>query len=338
VNINYHACKIMTASFKEGIYNFDIIGFSRDASDYAIVEFNGNAFQCNLAPSSKEKVTFSPMGVGVFNWSTSLSVPADLVNDFENIFYVSVNGERYPVCVWLKSAPLNLVMPPLDNIKRVSGAYANENTYRNEGRTEYLRYKKLINEFAPRGKSGQLLDWGVGCARVAQHFANDGNHRVFGADIDKVNIDWCSANLLSIDVSLVPLTPPTKFHNSEFDIIISSSVLSHLIPGYWDEWLNEIFRLLKRDGVAFLSFHGDHSNAVMIKDKTPARLGLIEHGFVDFSPSMDLGESLTDYYRNVFYTDTFARQLFEKHFVIVDFVPGILSGSQTVAILRKKKQ
>jgi SAM-dependent methyltransferase len=333
-------CKIQKASFKDGVYTFNLLGYgSTKYNGRGIIKINDAHQECNLDSATKQEVFFAPICDRVRPWKLSVSVPEHFINDYENILVVETIETTYPVCAWFKSTPNNLIIPPIDNIKRVSGKYANHVTYRNEGRTEYLRYKKIIGEYYINTRKastiGSLLDWGVGCGRVAQHFANEKEYRVCGLDIDKVNLDWCSKNLPALHCTHAELDPPTELPDQEFDLIISSSVLSHLTPGNWLKWVNEMCRLLKDDGIALLSFHGDHSNSVMLFNRPDALINLSKCGFVDLSASFDLGGELSYYYRNVFYTDSYARQLFARNFTILDCVPGIVSGSQTVAVLKK---
>lgn len=233
---------------------------------------------------------------------------------------------------------MSLIIPPERNIKRVSGEHSNSNTYLNAGRTEFQRYKRLLEQYMTNNSfQGNLLDWGVGCARVLQHFANDTQFKCFGIDIDKENIKWCTMNLSNLSAYTVPLEPPTLLDDQYFNVIISSSVLSHLIPKYWESWLQEIKRVIKNNGTAFISFHGDHSCSAILGNNKSALKQVSQCGYVNLNASSDLGIEFEKYYRNTFYTDVNARQLFDKHFFVEALIPGLLSSSQTVAVLKPKK-
>jgi SAM-dependent methyltransferase len=336
MNINTHNWKVNSVVLKGKQFAFNLNGYSRSRHSEGILAVNGHELRCSLDEATDASVPFAPKRQGLFLWSASCSVPSTAIRDGQNLLQLSIDSNQYPIHAWCRTSPAGLVVPPDENIKRVSGHLANQNTYRNGGTTEYLRYVELISQYATGPNRRKLLDWGVGCARVAQHFLLDGQFEVVGVDIDRINIDWCAANVPDLIAYVVPLNPPTTLRDKEFDIIISSSVLSHLIPEHWTSWLAEMYRVLSDDGVAFISFHGDNSCSTMLGNNEAAMKELAGNGYVNLNASADLGVDLEDYYRNTFYTDAYARKLFEKHFTVKALIPGLLSGSQTVAVLIKR--
>jgi hypothetical protein len=63
---------------------------------------------------------------------------------------------------------------------------------------------------------------------------------------------------------------------------------------------------------------------------------LTQKGYYDSGPNHDLGESFSGFYRNVFYSDRYAKILLEENFEVIDFVPGIFAGHETCAVVKKK--
>lgn len=335
-NINYSNWKINTVSKSGSAYIFGVTGYCEEEASTGTLWVNDRPIEVSISSATPAEVTFAPKGCDLFFWKSDFLIESKLLVE-ENSFILKIIASKFPVLFW-SELPLNrLIVPEIENIKRVSGQSSNKVTYKNSGRTEYLRYKTLISKYSPQITQGHLLDWGVGCGRVAQHFIHENKFLVTGIDIDSVNIDWCNRNIFNMNTLLVNLYPPVQLESNYFDIIISSSVLSHLVPEHWMSWLAEMSRVLKNNGVAFLSFHGDNSSTVMLSENKYALQSLSSEGWFNLNASIDLGLILEDYYRNTFFADNYARELFEKFFHVIDIVPGILSGSQSVAVLKARQ-
>ena len=234
---------------------------------------------------------------------------------------------------------LPLPLPPDENIHRVSGPTSNQASYVNGGKTDFERFKTLILEQLNGRPLSQLrvLDWGVGCGRLARYFIEEGAS-VVGIDIDAGNIAWCKDNLKSGEFFKVELMPPTQLRSDEFDVIISSSVLSHLTEHAMHAWLEELNRVLNPDGVALLSFNGS-GNAYLYGSADPRAIETLgNHGFFDEWRTPDLDgfvEGAEDYYRFTVMTNDRAEMIFRKNNVYEGFVPGVTSTHQDIGVLRK---
>ena len=74
-----------------------------------------------------------------------------------------------------------------------------------------------------------VLDFGCGCGRVLRWLAPELTPaRVFGTDIDRQAVAWCSKNLPGIAFSVNAGLPPTGYAAQSFDLIYAISVFSHL--------------------------------------------------------------------------------------------------------------
>ena len=234
---------------------------------------------------------------------------------------------------------LALPLPPNENIHRVSGAASNQASYVNGGKTDFERFRTLISERLDGRRLSQLrvLDWGVGCGRLARYFVEEGAS-VVGIDIDAGNISWCKNNLKPAEFLQVELMPPTPLASNDFDVIISSSVLSHLTEDAMHAWLAELNRVLKDDGVALLSFNGSGNAYLYCSGHPRAIEKLGGYGLFDEWRTPDLDgfvEGAEDYYRFTAMTDARAEKIFGQNTVFEDTVPGVTSMHQDIGVLRK---
>lgn len=232
-----------------------------------------------------------------------------------------------------------LPIPPEENIHRVSGPQSNQFSYINGGKTDFERFKLLINETLGLTDLSNLsvLDWGVGCGRLARHFIAAGAD-VTGIDIDEGNLSWCRDNLLPGNYVTVDLMPPVQAESSHFDVIISSSVLSHLTEEAMGAWLKEMERLVKPEGVALISFNGS-GNAYLYGAAFPQVISALDgNGFFDEWRTTDLDgavEGAEDYYRFTIMSDERAKQLLSSSFKLERIVQGVTSMHQDIAVMRK---
>lgn len=104
----------------------------------------------------------------------------------------------------------------------------------------------------------RVLDFGCGAGRTLRHFleeAQDGEF--FGSDIDGPSIEWINRNLSP------PLRgwksaqgPPLGLEPESFDLIWSISVFTHLPSMTSLQWLLELHRLLRADGLLIATYYG----------------------------------------------------------------------------------
>lgn len=249
---------------------------------------------------------------------------------------LAVDGE--PVesfTVWSPPADAIGPVPEPDSRERVHGS-TDLDAFLVEGYTAYRQLDQLIQEYVPdRGDEPiRLLDWGVGCARVARYFVADRRYDLAGADIDGLNVKWCSEHLPGTFEHIEPM-PPTVFDHDSFDVIIGVSVMTHLALDKQLAWLAHLRDLLVPGGIALLTTHGW---------TTARRSGLpremidsIESGFLDAGVNPNIPDTVveTGYYRNVFNTREQLEQEWTPSLPIIGFHPGLIGQHQDVVVLRK---
>ena len=152
--------------------------------DYAI--YSGTGWEGNL----RLKRDAFPISIGISGGSTS--------NDERLKFHSSLRSAYFPRAI-IKSAALLFPLPSFDNVRRVSGPSTNDLRYLVSGSTTFRQLNSITMRYFHRKVTefSNIVDWGVGCARVIRHFwemapdtlaAADQGNSIIGYDIDKVNI------------------------------------------------------------------------------------------------------------------------------------------------------
>lgn len=223
--------------------------------------------------------------------------------------------------------------------KRVMG-WDNDARFVMLGRTHYETNKSLSAlHGTPVERMERVLDWGVGCGRIARHFIeNHPNLEVHGVDIDSDNVQWCSTNLQTGKFVVGPLLPPLPYPDNYFDLIHANSVFTHLTEDVQDLWLRELSRILKPSGIVLATIH---SNTAVAYARMP--LDWIEtwenSGINSIGVNRDLVGFVndSDYYRNTYHTYSYIEQHWARS-VDVLAIHKHLFGYQDVVAFRKYPQ
>jgi 2-polyprenyl-3-methyl-5-hydroxy-6-metoxy-1,4-benzoquinol methylase len=181
----------------------------------------------------------------------------------------------------------------------------------------------------------KLLDWGCGCGRLTsllcEYFAQS---NVYGCDVDPRAIQWCSKNLNSIPFSVVPLYPPTDYEDRTFDVIIGCSVLTHLSRDVQFQWLEEMQRILRPQGLLFTSVHGEFATSFA---PTKVKTEVVRTGISDDMKTPELeGVAPPGYYRGVYQSKEYTMREWSKYFRIVDYIELGMPLIQDLLVLQKE--
>lgn len=89
---------------------------------------------------------------------------------------------------------------------------------------------------------------------------------IYGCDLDQPMVDWAQENLCPpvCGVERNGFDPPLPYPDDHFDVVTAFSVFTHLGTN-WAEWLLEVRRVLKPDGILIASFL-DQSCAQLLSD------------------------------------------------------------------------
>ena len=139
-----------------------------------------------------------------------------------------------------------------------------------------------INEFK-NFTNLSILDWGCGTGRILRHLPTilDTSNSFYGTDYNKKYVTWCSENLEGIQFKNNFLKPNLDFKDDFMDIIYGISIFTHLSEELHFSWIIELTRVLKNDGILFLTTHGDaHKFKLLPKEQVIYENGnLVVHGY-----------------------------------------------------------
>jgi len=228
-------------------------------------------------------------------------------------------------------------LPEDERIARIIGQ-PDRNSYLFGGATTALRYEAYLKERFGRSYRDfrRILDWGCGCGRVTRHLVGTPGPAIVGADIDADNIAWCHDNLKGGTFQVLPLRPPTLFAEEQFDLVIGTSVFTHLAKDVQLAWLSELRRITTRGAVLLISIHGPSQMALY---RAPTeyfsiieRQGLYEAGN---NPQLDgmIGEA--DYYKNVYHSRDYIYSEWGHFFDVIDIVDAMASNQDLIVLYRR---
>ena len=183
-----------------------------------------------------------------------------------------------------------------------------------------------------------VLDWGVGCGRVARHFADAGT-KVVGIDIDPQNITWCKTHLAG-RYEAIALAPPTGVESSCVDLVIGVSVFTHLTETDQFLWLNELRRVMKPGGCALVTIQSDYALLRCIQPQaTRILLSMNQSGIDDSvigSRLSDVVGKQSDYYRETFHRHNYVEQNWSRWFDVIAIEMADHFSHQDYVVLRAR--
>lgn len=143
-------------------------------------------------------------------------------------------------------------------------------------------FHRLAVQFLPG--LGSIYELGCGAASVLRHMPVIApGVEVFSSDYDPKLVDWCTANVPNVNVSLNSLDPPLRYDDDSFDFVYSRSVYTHLSAALQKRWLAEQLRVTRPGGLVLLTVHGDAYMHRLTADERGeyASSGIVEHRTAD---------------------------------------------------------
>jgi ubiquinone/menaquinone biosynthesis C-methylase UbiE len=276
-------------------------------------------FFCKSTVTDRECNTLSPYSFKLID-----RISGNEINKLQNYYYCHDSRDGLPI-------------PPALNRRRVHGADS-ESAFLLEGYTTFVKIRELIKDKFKRDYKDfeSILDWGCGCGRMARYFNWIPGVNITGIDIDQGNIDWCRQNLKFGKFLTTDIHPKTQLPDDHFDLLIGISIFSHLKEKEMHEWLDELKRITKPEGILLMSIH---STTTVLRANLPTSTWkeLKKTGFVDAGANFDLDteKESSDYYRNTFFEIDYINRVWSKYFEIFEIIPGFVGNHQDLVIMKK---
>jgi SAM-dependent methyltransferase len=186
------------------------------------------------------------------------------------------------------------------------------------------------------GNITRVLDWGCGCGRLTPHLlACLPSVALYGTDIDREAVEWCASQFPQADFRVSQTRPPLPYADRFFDLILATSVFTHLTRDYQRIWLTELARILAPGGLLLATTHGEFAGRFVFPDK--ARFEETFHaGICDKQLDPTLGGIAPDgYYRATFQSKEYTVNEWGHSLKVVDYIEAGHLNYQDVFLLAK---
>jgi SAM-dependent methyltransferase len=229
----------------------------------------------------------------------------------------------------------NLKIPDATQLQRTQGNIS-EARYLCYGLTTAKKIERLLQIYfrIPIASLTKILDFGVGCGRVAQHiFAKNPN--LIGCDIDSANVMWCAENLPG-KYFVNNLQPPLEIPSGSVDLVYGISIFTHLDGDSAKVWRDELFRIVSPGGIVLLTTHGCTGIARILDDNRLHQIALegFDSGTIDHRLD-DYIDNNRNYYRATYQAPENVRKFFGENFEVVDLISGGNALLQDFVVLHK---
>jgi len=188
---------------------------------------------------------------------------------------------------------------------------------------------KLLEDHAGRTLDSfkAILDFGCGSGRVTRFFKPAApGARLFGCDIDRPAIEWCSANLSDVGQFAVNGSePPAPYSDRCFDFIFVFSVFTHLPESMQFAWLADLKRMLQPGGLLLATFHG---TASWYRVPAGQEAQFQKLGFLHTDTGKTAG--LPDFYLTAYHSHDYIRERWSKFFEVLEIVPQGIQAHDAV--------
>lgn len=281
-----------------------------------------------------------------------------------------IHGCRLPVAEWAELNRTGIFndsglrqyvgpFPPLELMKNTTGL-TQESEFAGHGADFWIAFSKAARK--PLSEYASILDFGCGCGRLARMFKGHTGH-IAGCDVDRRHVDWCSSAVDFMQTKLSSVIPPIPFADNEFELVISISIFTHLTEPSQDQFLSELSRVCRPDGLLLLTVHGSRAleRALLephIRSMLEVEDDLFEAAVEDFARGRHAfilqqghlttiqkdGTLATDKvisehfeYGITFIPESYLRDHWSKWFDVVDYRVGAVHDFQDIVVLRPRK-
>jgi 2-polyprenyl-3-methyl-5-hydroxy-6-metoxy-1,4-benzoquinol methylase len=219
-------------------------------------------------------------------------------------------------------------------LNQLSGSDGN-NQFIESGFLDAKEIARIFEVYSGRkiDSNSQILDWGVGLSRILRHLKCT-KAKLVGVDVDSKTIDFCKKNYAFADFFHIQTDEQNFLSNQSFDLVYGFSVMTHLSKVDQIFFLQKLQKVLKKNGLLFLTIHGPTS---VLKTEWSEDQTLLKNyfscGHVDGVENKDiLGEVPTGYYRDVATTHKYIYEKWSEFFDVLDIVANGLGQEHGLSV------
>jgi len=199
-----------------------------------------------------------------------------------------------------------------------------------------------------------ILDFGAGCGRMLPHVVQRGREsaELHGSDVDEEAIRWAGKHLPQASWSVNGPEPPLPFDDEKFDLVYSVSIFTHLDEALQLRWLADVERVLRPDGIALLTTHGEEefeayrtgrvvSNTPSCARRVAVHGSLSDERFIH-EPYVQSRWTSKDFpgadstFGLAFHSEDYVRDVWDARLEILDILPRAVASRQDVVVARKR--
>jgi SAM-dependent methyltransferase len=200
----------------------------------------------------------------------------------------------------------------------------NPDRYFASGSEMLLRYLRVAEAHGFNIRTARaVFELGCGSARIIRHLRAVTGIRLVGSDINPDSTTWCRDNIPGIEFHQNGLEPPLDFAKDDsFDLVIASSVFTHIPLDNQGPWLSEISRVVRPGGYFLCTVEGHVKEREMLTDDQLHELE--ERGELcldSTTENVSVSTRVTGTW-DVFRARPRVLATFTEHFDVVDYLPG----------------
>ena len=236
------------------------------------------------------------------------------------------------------SAPEQLIGTTAGMTETEVERWLNPDFYFRTGFEQMIEFIQALESVAFNIRTvGAVFELGCGSARLLRHLRCIQGIRLVGSDVNDDCVQWCRKYIAGIEFYRNDLQPPLTFlETASVDLIMASSVFTH-IPIEWQRpWLEELHRGLRPGGIFLCTVLGRSYEKAMLTAEDRKKLQM--NGHLVLNARDDKASLATQHAGScdVFQTRAEVVTVFGSVFQILDYLDRG-AGGQDLLVLRKKR-
>ena len=275
--------------------------------------------------------------------------PAEKLRRFR---YTNLDGDRvtFDPAEFARSDP-HPMPKPID--REGYATEENSDRYWSSGFADWANVSTAVERYLASPSGYRVLDFGCASGRVLRHALqsvsqSDSPGEIWGCDLAPANVQWIKRHLPDqINCVENSAEPKLAFEDNFFDVVTAFSVFTHIDKEEID-WLLELKRIVRPDGILYLTIHNDATWSKI--PERPATLRQFEHQNQFEDNVTTTAELLAGpmpqerlvfrkdheavYNCNVWHSDEYIRREWGQHLEILQIADNAHGNFQTPVIMR----